>query len=218
MMYLAQCSDFSPLFFARMLPLLPMEKLTAIQRIKHDLTRKQSVLGWAMLQKIRFQRGCSLDAPLQFSEHGKPYYPGESLQFSISHSGDFVCLAVSDTPVGVDLQIMSHPSAGVKKRVLCDRELEALALSADESAAFTTLWACKESYLKYRGTGISEPMRPLDFSPALSQTRFSLYEVSFQLWVTDAYVLSVCGKSQLEDEIVWMFPADFDQILQHAEL
>ena len=75
--------------------------------------------------------------------------------FNLSHSGDFVMLAISDTPVGCDIErlhkaILSH-------HVFHPQELARLLALPEGDARdheFLRLWTAKEAFLKAIGTGI----------------------------------------------------------------
>lgn len=106
-------------------------------------------------------RALAQDAPgltaqtLAFGEHGKPYLPhAPQLCFNLSHSGGYWLCAISDAPVGVDVQ-QHRPCkrAALARRFYSQTEVNWLQ-SRDE-AAFFDLWSAKESYLKYTGQGLA---------------------------------------------------------------
>ena len=81
------------------------------------------------------------------------------IDFSFSHSGDYVICAISDSPIGVDVQTKSKKGALLSDHVFSETELLAFAekkpaLSAgDDPAAedellFRKFWTCKESFIK----------------------------------------------------------------------
>lgn len=95
--------------------------------------------------------------------HGKPKVAG--LEVSISHSGDWVALAVTDaSPVGVDVEEVRDAEVD---------DLAGIAFSATELAvfravpatdkrgAFFTYWSRKEAVVKATGKGMSVPMSRL---------------------------------------------------------
>jgi 4'-phosphopantetheinyl transferase len=97
--------------------------------------------------------------------HGKPRVVGSSLEVSISHSGDWVVLAVTEgAPVGVDVEELRDASVD---------ELAGICFSPDELAtfralpadsrrgAFFTYWARKEAVVKATGKGMTVPMTKL---------------------------------------------------------
>ncbi|MCO6010647.1 4'-phosphopantetheinyl transferase superfamily protein [Actinoallomurus purpureus] len=98
--------------------------------------------------------------------HGKPRLPEGGLEFSISHSGDRIALAVAPgTPVGVDVErlIESRDLDGLAAAVLADGE--GLGPDGtDRAAALTTYWTRKEAVLKTTGDGLSVAPRTLTVS------------------------------------------------------
>ncbi len=94
--------------------------------------------------------------------HGRPVLaaPYAALQFSLSHSGSMVLIAVSTARVGADVQRI--PSAGTVAactRALHPEEQRELAAraGADRCRAFARIWTRKEAYLKALGTGLCRP-------------------------------------------------------------
>lgn len=75
------------------------------------------------------------------------------VHFSISHSGAYWACAVSDAPVGLDLQ-EERPVKAEKlaRRFFHPAEVEWLA--ARDWQQFCRIWAYKESWLKYTGEGM----------------------------------------------------------------
>ena len=88
------------------------------------------------------------------SKYGKPYltdYP--NAHFNISHSGNYVACAVSDKPVGTDIQKIGKYCSDTAKRVCSEEELKQISDSSDKASEFTRLWTQKEAVLKMCGTG-----------------------------------------------------------------
>jgi 4'-phosphopantetheinyl transferase len=82
--------------------------------------------------------------------HGRPRLPGTGLAASISHSGDRVAVALTESvPVGVDVEQIRP--VGVE-------EVAGHVLAADESAAtlpdFFRYWTRKEAVVKATGEGL----------------------------------------------------------------
>lgn len=103
------------------------------------------------------------------NEHGKPMLPSRALEFNLSHSGDFVLVAVTRARrVGVDVERIR---SGISSSVIAQRyfskeefaELQALPLRQRE-AAFFTCWTRKEAYIKARGLGLSLALESFDVS------------------------------------------------------
>jgi len=97
--------------------------------------------------------------------HGKPRIVGASLEVSISHSGDWVALAVtSGVPVGVDVEeVRGADVDGLAGICFSPAELTVFqGLPQDaRQGAFFTYWARKEAVLKATGKGMSVAMSKL---------------------------------------------------------
>lgn len=95
--------------------------------------------------------------------HGKPKIAG--LEVSISHSGDWVALALTDTaPVGVDVEEVRDAEVDDLARIsFSPTELAAFGTvpQGDRRGAFFTYWSRKEAVVKATGKGMSVPMSTL---------------------------------------------------------
>lgn len=125
------------------------------------------------------------------------------LRFSVSHSGDWMLLAVAcDCRVGIDIERLRQ---GVRvdnlaRRFFTEREAERLLSlpSEDRKAAFFRVWVRKEAYLKAVGGGVPAGLRRLSVSVAPDEppkilntelepggaSAFSLYDID----VPEGYV------------------------------
>lgn len=109
----------------------------------------------------RFQGLGKADFTIVYGEHGKPYIAGlEHIFFNLSHSGDYVVCAFSDSEVGMDIEKVGSVRMGVARRFFHPGEIKKLeALSAElQDDLFFRYWTVKESFLKYTGSGLSVPL------------------------------------------------------------
>jgi 4'-phosphopantetheinyl transferase len=92
---------------------------------------------------------------IRYTEYGKPFLP-EGPHFSLSHSGNFACLAVSaSSPVGIDIEKQRPEDfAALGKTAFHPAELASLQRESGEERFFD-LWTRKESYVKMTGAGFS---------------------------------------------------------------
>jgi 4'-phosphopantetheinyl transferase len=100
--------------------------------------------------------------------HGKPTVVGSSLEVSISHSGEWVVLAVAEgVPVGVDVEEVRAAEvddlAGIAFSP-AERATFRSVPAEDRRGAFFTYWARKEAVLKATGKGMSVAMSKLTLS------------------------------------------------------
>lgn len=93
------------------------------------------------------------------TENGKPYINGYPLHFSISHSGDRGIIAISDKPIGVDIEIFKDK---LRKSVIERFSAREQAEIADERD-FLKHWTAREAYVKLYGLTIAEMWKRIEF-------------------------------------------------------
>ena len=117
--------------------------------------RRRSVAAWLLLRQMLAERGLDADAlPVIVNEFGKPAFDSaQGPRFSLSHAGDRVMAAVSDSEVGCDVERIVPIDGGMLKLNLVDVERTHLAALSGEALdrAFIRLWVRKEGYVKAVG-------------------------------------------------------------------
>ena len=94
------------------------------------------------------------------TEQGKPYFPKRpDLQFSWSHSGSYVLLALSRRPVGIDIERVRPRRESLPRYVFPEEELAEYRAMGGDWPAFYTLWTRKEAWCKYTGEGLGRSLR-----------------------------------------------------------
>lgn len=100
---------------------------------------------------------------------------------SISHSGGKCAVAVSDFPVGLDIQAHSERNyLSIGRIVLCESELTFLSKSTEIENDFYKLWCLKESYMKALGRGFS--LSPKSFHFNMDADEIMLYADDKRDW------------------------------------
>ena len=104
-----------------------------------------------------------------------------NIHFNISHSGEYVACAVSNKPVGIDIQRIEQYNPSVAEKVCNAQELLQISDSGNKSAEFIKLWTQKEAVLKMHGVGIAN-----------ADIKNCLKNVNTQSKMIEDYWLSVC--------------------------
>lgn len=124
------------------------------------------------------------------NEHGKPITDG--MEFNLSHSGDIAVCAVSDKPIGIDIEALREIRPDAAKRFASAEELEYI--GSDPRRLFE-IWTLKEAYFKCVGTGIGSDIKSVTFTVDGDDIRCS--EPGFTckfISIADGYICSVCEK------------------------
>ena len=99
---------------------------------------------------------------VSIAEGGKPYLVSEpGIHFSLSHSGDWAVCAISDHPVGVDIEWCDPNRRDIASRFFHKDEIRYLNSLPPyaRTDAFYSLWTLKESFVKSTGRGLDLPLR-----------------------------------------------------------
>ena len=104
--------------------------------------------------------------------------PCGEIYSNLSHSGEYVALAVGNVPVGIDVEHKSDNDFKVTKRMFTKRDQDYIfGDMLDAEKRFRDIWTIKESFLKCLGIGISVPLSSFDASFDASFDQFALDEV-----------------------------------------
>ncbi len=163
--------------------------------------RKESLVGRLMLHKALEGLGVG-EYTVNFSGNEKPVLQSErEIYFNISHSGDYVTLAISDDEVGCDIQEIRPYNPKVAVRHYCENETRLIESSDSKDDMFIRLWALKESILKFTGKGLSGGLSSYDFSPYACQESFTAFGCNFYVKKIENVYFALCHKNA-ESEII----------------
>ena len=124
------------------------------------------------------------------------------LHFSLSHSGEYAVLVVSNLPVGIDIEYKKRNYQSVAKRCFCKEEYEDI-MEADtipeQEKRFLQYWTMKEAFIKHSGEGLSVPLN--SFRIIRGEFGISFVENSDLLFASlflgmEPYCISLCSESE----------------------
>lgn len=100
----------------------------------------------------------------QKNNFGKPYVESKKFYFSLSHSKNSWCLAVSGHNVGVDLEEINrnYNYSDILERFFSEKERQAIIQAEDPHTEFYKFWTRKEALLKAAGTGLVDNLEKIE--------------------------------------------------------
>ena len=206
-LYVADISNLpDPLLVPDELKKLPMERQQRIHNMQQEKSRKQSMGVGLLLQKVLALYHMQ-DSQVYTGEHGKPMIEG--LEFSLSHSGNLVVCAVSNKPVGCDVERLREAPRGVAKRCFSEGEQAYLSQfsEVEYDREFFKLWTMKESYVKMTGEGMAQTLGTFEVVVG-EEARVCRYGELQDCFLQDVeiegYVAAVCAKEVVDLEQVWV--------------
>lgn len=146
--YLTDVGNLRPIE-AQCLPLLTPKRRKAAEDYQDQTVRLRVIGAGLLLRKVL---GVKRDGDLSQNEYGKPFLAAGGPQFSLSNAGCYAALAVTQVPVGLDIEPIKDDYPPVLRRYFLPDELEWLD-QASSGERFYTLWTRLESALKAEGTG-----------------------------------------------------------------
>lgn len=133
-------------FFLERLPWDPLQ----LQWL--DSIHPHKKLEYMASRYLIFEQTGKLDAHLYKDESGKLHFQDENAYLSISHSGDYVALIVSNSPAGVDIQMHQSKILSIANRFLSTGEKDWLKSNdAWNIQNLCVCWCIKESIYKANG-------------------------------------------------------------------
>ncbi|MDY4790183.1 MAG: 4'-phosphopantetheinyl transferase superfamily protein [Bacteroidales bacterium] len=116
---------------------------------------------WAkqFLINIIKEKGLNFNTAIECTIEGKPFFSfNPNFHFSISHTKEFITIAISDKEIGIDIEQERKYKKELVERFFHPKEAEylnSLSNPKEQNQAFTKIWTLKESYVKCTGKGIS---------------------------------------------------------------
>jgi len=197
-----------PALFQALYRAVSSSRREKIDRLRAEQSRLLSLGAGALLEAALAE--CGVSSPrFDQDENGKPCLSDQNkLFFNLSHSGSEVFCAVSDRPVGCDVEQVRAAKLRVARRFFCEEEYRALLDCADEAARarlFYRYWTLKESFLKATGFGLSFPMNRfcflLDTDSITIRQSVDERPYAFRTFSEDGYQFAVCSADRPLDDI-----------------
>lgn len=148
--------------------LMNKEKQQKVLAYKNKKDQMLTVAG-EMLARRMISKYCNVvpeDIYFETGCYGKPNAKHLNVKFNISHSEEVVVCAISDKPVGIDVEMIRPIGTNILRKLCTDIDLKYI-LGSDRVSInipnnfddqqlhrFYEVWTAKEAYFKCIGTGI----------------------------------------------------------------
>lgn len=105
-------------------------------------------LEWISVRMLLQQMDSKIS--IEYINGRKPSIKDDNREISISHSNQYVTVAISETPVGIDIESSSRSISKITSRFLTEQEFQNIS-SADQFEQATLpfiIWSAKEAFFK----------------------------------------------------------------------
>ncbi len=127
--------------------------------------RIRGLIGQMLIRKLASDASSVPFREISFAAgpYGKPSIADAAirLDYNISHSGEWVVCAISDAPVGIDVEQITKADLDTAKHFFAPAEYAFIVDAKDavrQQERFFSVWTAKESYIKALGMGLSHPL------------------------------------------------------------
>lgn len=161
--YIKKTDGFTAEEYEKYYSMMSEERKHAVDRLRNRNDKIRSVLGEATARQAIAERFNVPENKVIFgrTEKGKPFCVNFDICFGVSHSKEYVAVAVSDHNVGIDIEKIRQVEPRITKIACDERDKEFVfgdsprdEFDNDSKRRFFMLWTAKEAYFKFCGTGI----------------------------------------------------------------
>lgn len=190
--------------------ILPEERKAGVKKaLNANIAKKRLYTGAFLQYVLSRETGISPDKLCyKYGEQGKPELVYPDIYFNLSHSGEYVVLAISDRPVGIDIEHKRKNYATVAKRCFCENEymdIISAGTKAEQENCFLQYWTMKEAFIKHSGEGLRIPLnsfRILRKEAGISRVDGQDRWFAACFMEDTAYCISVCSGSLPDVEAI----------------
>lgn len=176
-------------------------RIKKAMKYKNEKDKKLSIIAGILIDRALKKYGLS-EKNMQYSENkfGKPYFlNAEKLHFSISHSGNYAMVVMSDKEIGCDIQQITEVKSSIADRFFSADEISYIKSTSD----FFRIWTLKESFIKAVGKGLAMPLdsfciKGLDSEEPYCEYNGNLYRFK-EPYKIKGYSIAVCEKTKAID-------------------
>ena len=92
---------------------------------------------------------------IRITDRGKPYFPGNSWHFSISHTPKHAFCVLSRNNIGIDAEELDRKiNLNLAEKILSPGEKQQFNAAENKDKALLTFWVLKEAAVKLSGEGL----------------------------------------------------------------
>ena len=130
----------------------PPDRQNEIESITSEKVKREKYYAWKLLEYGLLNTFNKKITDINFEKQTTGKWSCNACEFSISHSNNVVCVAISKSPVGVDIEKIQPTPIDISKEILSKEELNDYnALNSDKKTSFIiSAWTKKESLFKQK--------------------------------------------------------------------
>lgn len=186
---ISNINDFTEALLNAELQHMSLKQREYINAKRKTLFRHQSIASRILLKNLLSEYNIDDGYNIDFDANGKPFYRGsKEIYVSLSHSGDFVAAAVSEKPVGIDIQVFKNVSDRLINKTCTATEKKYI--FQNNKNLFFKFWTLKEAYAKCNKMKLSQVFKCSFIDGGV----FNIEGCNIQFKGNDLYELAIVEK------------------------
>ena len=143
---------------------LSTSELDKAGRFRRELDRHASIVARGTLRVLLggYTDLTPTDVQITYAESGKPHLAGSNVEFNVSHSGDWIVIAVGrNRAIGVDIEKIRRDIdlLPLVERYFLPEEQVHIKAATDPHVSFYQHWVRKEAYIKACGSTLLRELK-----------------------------------------------------------
>ncbi len=191
---------------------LSADEKARANRITSVLAKRNFICGRALIKTTlaKILNCLAQNVILKATENGRLEIdsPSSKLHFNISHSNNYIVLAVSTNPVGIDIEYIKNRNyLEIAEYFFTQKEFESLKKIADDIARpriFYYYWTTKEAFIKCNGATLFDKSFVLECSidvpTKIIKHNFNQEYQLLTMHLNQDYVISIAAKESVFSE------------------
>ncbi|WAC41141.1 4'-phosphopantetheinyl transferase family protein [Pedobacter sp. SL55] len=137
-----------------------------------------------------------------FHDHKKPTVNG--IEFNISHTGDYVLIAISPKPVGIDVEYLNREFdfKSILDITFSKNEIEFIGNKDIDPTNFYVMWTRKEALLKASGEGVSDNLHLIECLEEHLEREKEVFKMR-TFMIEENYVASIATTLDQKELMFW---------------
>ena len=158
---------------------LPQIRKERAEKLKFSKDKKLSVGAYLLLRCALSSHNIDISKyEFCYSDKGKPYLKNCPFHFSLSHSGQYVLVGISNNPIGVDIQEIKQVKENITSLVFNVIDQRIYDLSDNKLDTFYKIWTFKEAIVKKSGEGlVAIKNKKIDYSNNYSDSFLYSFDI-----------------------------------------
>lgn len=172
------------------LSLLPKYRQEKTERLVHESDKLRCACAGFLIKKY-------VGDNIKLNEYGKPFSESGK-RFNLSHSGDYVIIALSDYDVGCDVEVTRDADyTRLGKIIFHENEQKTLLETDDKKDYFFRLWTAKEAFIKCIGEGFHFNAGEIDLSLLPEEIKYKGRTLFFKEYMLKDARIMLCTEDKI---------------------